>query len=119
MRTARRERGSDFLPNWHDLLLPHQLLQGRRRDFPNLHVSALLFYLLIVQMSLFVPYSTTDDVMFIHFIGMGEASEEIQRITHRGQEWQRLPGESEQALKDRAEQEAEPNPLGARVFLCH
>ena len=64
-------------------------------------------------------YSDTDDVMFIHFVGMGEANKEIQRITHGGQDWQRQPDESQQALKDRAQQGAKPNLQGATVFLCH
>ena len=64
-------------------------------------------------------YSNTDDVMFVHFVGMGEVDKEIQRITHGGQDWQRQPDESEQALKDRAQLEATPNPHGAMVFLCH
>ena len=57
--------------------------------------------------------------MFIHFVDMGDADKEIQRITHGGQEWQRQPDESEQALKDRAQQGAKPNPHGVTVFLCH
>ena len=64
-------------------------------------------------------YSNTDDVMFIQFVGLGEVDGEIQRITHGGQDWQRQPDESEQALKDRAQQGANPNPHGATVFLCH
>ena len=40
--------------------------------------------------------SHTDDVMFIHFVGMGEVDKEIQRITHGGQDWQRQPDESQQ-----------------------
>ena len=66
-----------------------------------------------------VSYSNTDDVMFIHFVGMGAVDKEIQRITHGGQEWQRQPDESEQALKDRSERESTPNPHGARVLLCY
>jgi len=64
-------------------------------------------------------YSTADDVMVIQFVGMGEVDKEIQRITHGGQAWQRQSDESEQALKDRAQQGANPNPHGATVFLCH
>ena len=64
-------------------------------------------------------YSNTDDVMFIHFVFMGEVDKEIQRITHSGQEWQRQPDESEQALKDRAQLGAKPNPHGATVFHCY
>ena len=64
-------------------------------------------------------HSHTDDVMFIHFVGMGEVDKQIQRITHGGQEWQLNPDESEQALKDRAQKEAKPNPDGASVFLCY
>ena len=64
-------------------------------------------------------YSTTDDVMFIHFVGLGEANKEIQRVTHGGQDWQRQLDESEQALKDRAQKGVKPNPHGATVFLCH
>ena len=64
-------------------------------------------------------YSNTYDVMFIHFVGLGEVDREIQRITHGGQDWLRQPDESEQALKDRAQQGVNPNPHGARVFLCH
>ena len=64
-------------------------------------------------------YSNTDDVMFIHFVDVGEVDKEIQHITHDGQDWQRQPDESEQALKDRAQQGATPNPHGATVFLCH
>jgi hypothetical protein len=59
------------------------------------------------------------DVMFIHFVDMGEVDKEIQRIAHGGQAWQRQPDESEQALKERAQQGANPNPHGATVFLCH
>ena len=64
-------------------------------------------------------YSNTDDVMFIHIVGLGEVDREIQRITHGGQDWQRQPDESQQALKDRAQHGANPNPYGATVFLCH
>ena len=64
-------------------------------------------------------HSNADDVMFIHFVALGEVDKEIQRITHGGQEWQRQPDESEQALKDRAELGAKPNPHGVTVFLCH
>ena len=64
-------------------------------------------------------FSNTDDVMFIHFVGLGEVDGEIQRITHGGQDWQRQPDESEQALKERAQHGANPNPHGATVFLCH
>ena len=64
-------------------------------------------------------YSNTDDVMFIHFVDMGEVDKEIQHITHDGQDWQRQPDESEQALKDRAERESKPNPCGAMVLLCY
>ena len=48
-------------------------------------------------------YENTDDVMFIHFVDMGEVDKEIQHITHGGQDWLRQPDESEQAVKDRAE----------------
>ena len=64
-------------------------------------------------------YSNTDDVMFIHFVGMGEVDKEIQRITHGGQDWQRQPDETVQAFKDRAHQGSKPNLHGATVFLCH
>ena len=64
-------------------------------------------------------YSNTDDVMFIHFVGMGEADKEIQRIRQGTQDWLRQPDESELAFKDRAQQEGKPNPHGATVFLCH
>lgn len=60
-----------------------------------------------------------EKVLFIIFVGMGEVDKEIQRITHGGQDWQRQPDESEQALKDRAQQGAKPNPHGVTVFLCH
>ena len=63
-------------------------------------------------------FSNTDDVMFIHFVGLGEVDMEIQRTTHGGQEWQRQPDESEQAFKDRAQHGANPNPHGAMVFVC-
>ena len=66
-----------------------------------------------------VSHSNTDDVTCIHFVGLGEVDKEIQRITHGGQDWQRQPDESEQALKDRAQQGVNPNPRGATVFLCH
>ena len=65
-----------------------------------------------------VSYSNTDEVMFIHFLGMGEADKEIQRIKNGGQEWERQPDESEQALKDRAQRETKPNPQGTPMFLC-
>ena len=64
-------------------------------------------------------FSNTDDVMFIHFVALGEVDREIQRITHGGQDWLRQPDESEQALKERAQHGANPNPHGATVFLCH
>ena len=64
-------------------------------------------------------YENTDDVMFIHFVDMGEVDKEIQHITHGGQDWLRQPDESEQALKDRAERESKPNPCGAMVLLCY
>lgn len=60
-----------------------------------------------------------DMVMFIHLVSMGETDEEIERITKGGQEWQRHPEESEQALKDRAQSEAKPNPNGTLVFFCY
>ena len=63
--------------------------------------------------------ANTDEVMFIHFVDMGDADKEIQRITHGGQDWQRQPDESVQALKDRAQLGAKPNPHGATVFLCY
>ena len=63
--------------------------------------------------------ANTDEVMFIHFVDMGDADKEIQRITHGGQDWQRKTDESVQALKDRAQLGAKPNPHGATVFLCH
>ena len=63
--------------------------------------------------------TNTDTVMFIYFVGMGEVDKEIERITHGGQEWQRQPDESAQALKDRAQREAKPNPQGALMFLCY
>lgn len=63
--------------------------------------------------------SNTDAVLFIHFVAVGEADKEIQRIAHGGQEWQRQPDESEQALKDRAQQESKPNPHGATVMRCY
>lgn len=65
-------------------------------------------------------YSNTDDVMFIHFVDMGDVDKEIQRITHGGQDWQRQPGESEQALKDRTIGEVPPPKAGcSTVFLCY
>ena len=64
-------------------------------------------------------FTNTVAVMFIHLVGMGEVDREIQRIACRGQKWQRQPEESEQALKDRAQHGANPNPHGATVFLCH
>ena len=64
-------------------------------------------------------YAHTDDVMFIHFVGMGEVDGGIQRITHGEQDRLRQRDESEQALKDRAQQGAKSNPHGATVFLCH
>lgn len=64
-------------------------------------------------------YENTDEVMFIHFVGMGEVDKEIQRIAHGGQAWQRQPDETEQAFKDRAQQGSKPNLHGATVFLCH
>ena len=63
--------------------------------------------------------SNTDDVMFIHFVGMSEVDKEIQRITHGGQDWQRKLDESEQALKDRAQQRAKLNPHGVTVLCCY
>lgn len=64
-------------------------------------------------------YSNTDDVMFIHFVGLGEVDKKIQRITQGGQDWLRQPDESEQSLKDRAQRESPPNPHGARILLCY
>ena len=65
-------------------------------------------------------YSHTDDVTFIHFVGMGEVDKEIQRITHGGHDWQRQPNESEQALKDRAIREVPPPKAGCgTLFLCY
>ena len=65
-------------------------------------------------------YSHTEDVMFIHFVGMGEVDKEIQRITQGGQELQRQPNESEQALKDRAIREVPPPKAGCgTLFLCY
>ncbi len=57
--------------------------------------------------------------MFIHFVGLDTKDSEIQRVTKGSQEWERLPGESEQELKDRAQNEAAPNPHGITVFLCY
>ena len=63
--------------------------------------------------------TNTDRVIFIHLVGMGEVDKEIERITKGGQEWQRQPDESEQALKDRAKSEAVPNPNGTLMFFCY
>lgn len=76
-----------------------------------------LRYLISEHTSL-LRVKTGDAVLFIHFVAMGE-DKEIQRITHGGQEWQRQPDESEQALKDRAQQESKPNPHGATVLRCY
>ena len=56
--------------------------------------------------------------IFVHFVAMGTKDSEIQRVTKGNQEWTRLPGESEQELKDRAQREATPNPHGMLVFTC-
>lgn len=61
---------------------------------------------------------TNNGPMFIHLVGLDTTDSEIERITKGGQEWQRQPGESQEALKDRALQVASPNPHGAMVFLC-
>ena len=63
--------------------------------------------------------TNTNIVMFIHLVGMGEADKEMERITKGGQEWQRQPDEPVQALKERAQREANPNPNGALMFLCY
>ena len=57
--------------------------------------------------------------IFIHFVGLGETDKEIQRITDGRQNWVRQPHESEQALKERARLEAQPNPHGILAFVCH
>lgn len=63
--------------------------------------------------------SKTDTVMFIHFVGLGETDKEIQSLTRHDERWERLPGETEQELKERATKEAKPNPnpIGALVFF--
>lgn len=63
-------------------------------------------------------------VIFIHLVGPGEIGKEIQTIasshyTAERQEWQREPGESEQAFQDRAERETAPSPTGCKVFICN
>lgn len=63
--------------------------------------------------------TNTDNVIFIHFVGMGEVNAQIQRITHEGQEWQRQPDESERDLKDRALQDAKSKPHQALMLYCY
>lgn len=45
-------------------------------------------------------------VIFIIFVGMGEVGNEIIHIyNNEGKEWNRLPGETEKAFRDRATSE--------------
>lgn len=66
--------------------------------------------------------SPAEIVNFIHLIGPDDVDKEIQTIedlaSGSGQRWQRLPGETEQELKERAKSEATPNEFGVRSFLC-
>ena len=63
---------------------------------------------------------TSTEPIYIHFVGMDTKGSEIQRITKGNRDWQRVPGESEQDLKDRAIGELPPPKVGcSTVFLCY
>jgi hypothetical protein len=56
---------------------------------------------------------------FIHFVGVDTKDNELERITQGRQEWHRLPGESEQELRERAKREVMPPKEGcSTVFFC-
>ena len=48
-----------------------------------------------------------------------DAPPEITEIYNDNQRWQREPGESEEAFKERARREASPNPKGIQVLFCN
>ena len=54
----------------------------------------------------------------IRFVAPGRLDAEIDGLhTNEGQQWARLPGESEQGLIDRATREVERNQWGAALLL--
>ena len=58
--------------------------------------------------------------IFVQLVGMDTKDSEIQRITKGNQEWLRMPGESDQGLKERAIGEVPPPKAGcSTVFLCY
>ena len=58
--------------------------------------------------------------IFVQFVGLDTKDSEIQRITKGNQDWLRMPGESEQVLKDRVIGEVPPPKAGcSTVFLCY
>lgn len=64
------------------------------------------------------PGST--EPIFVQFVGLDTKDSEIQHITKGNQEWLRMPGESEQVLKDRVIGEVPPPKAGcSAVFLCY
>ena len=56
--------------------------------------------------------------LVIRFVAPGHLNAEIDGLrTNEGQQWARLPGESEQGLIDRATSEVERNQSGAALLL--
>ena len=54
----------------------------------------------------------------VRFVAVGKHDAEIYGLkTTEGQQWARLPGESEQCLIDRASREVERNQWGAALLL--
>lgn len=62
--------------------------------------------------------STSIPPMFIHYVGLGETDKEIQSVWGCGGRWERLPGETEQELKERAKLEGTPHANGVLMFQC-
>ena len=56
--------------------------------------------------------------MFIHLVAMGASDKEIRSIHGCGGSWERLPGETEDELRERAKREGKPHPNGVLIFQC-
>ena len=62
--------------------------------------------------------STAIPPMFIHYVGLGKTDQGIQSVWGCGGRWERLPGESEDELKERAKREGIPHANGVLMFQC-
>ena len=62
--------------------------------------------------------SVEERTFVVRFVAVGKPDAEIAGLhTSEGQQWARLPGESEQGLIDRATSEVERNQSGAALLL--